>query len=77
MSKMTVDLPTGVSESEARLELAISLFQQEKVSFGQARQLAGLGIWDFQQELGRRRIPPHYDVEEFQQDLATIERLGL
>ena len=68
-------LATRMTSKEIQLELAISLFQQEKLSFGKARELAGLDFWEFQQVLGSRGISPHYDVEELYEDMATIERL--
>lgn len=68
-------LATRMTTEEIQLELAISLFQQNKLSFGKARELAGLDFWTFQQILGSRRVTPHYDVAELQEDLATIERL--
>lgn len=67
-------LATRMTREEIQLELAISLFQKEKLSFGKARELAGLDFWAFQQILGSRGIAPHYDVAEFHEDLATIER---
>ena len=68
-------LATRMTTEEIQLELAVSLFQQEKLSFGKARELAGLDFWAFQQILGSREIAPHYDVAELHEDLATIERL--
>lgn len=68
-------LATRMTAEEIQLELAISLFQQEKLSFGKARALAGLDFWTFQQILGSRGIAPHYDVEELHEDMVTIERL--
>ncbi len=32
----------GISEAELKLEIAIMLFQQEKISIGKARRLAGM-----------------------------------
>ena len=68
-------LATRMTREEIQLELAISLFQKEKLSFGKARELAGLDFWTFQQILGSRNIAPHYDVAELHEDLATIEKL--
>lgn len=68
-------LATRMTTKEIQLELAISLFQQEKLSFGKARELAGLDFWTFQQIIGSRGIAPHYDVAEFHEDMATTERL--
>ena len=77
-----LELPPGLLEaahmtpSELKLELALTLFRQDKLSFGKARELAGLSVIDFQRELGRRNIPVHYDVIEFEQDVATMKAMG-
>jgi predicted HTH domain antitoxin len=79
----TLELPPGIFEATRltpeglKLELALALFQQEKLSFGKARQLAGMSVLEFQHELGRRRVAVHYDVREFQEDLATLKGVGL
>lgn len=79
MSTITIPneflLATRMTAQEIQLELAIALFQQEKLSFGKARELAGLDFWAFQQILGSRGIAPHYDVAELREDMATIDRL--
>ncbi|WP_262510490.1 UPF0175 family protein [Salinibacter ruber] len=41
------------------------------MSFGKARELAGMSVWDFQQLLGHRGIAVHYDVEAYEQDRQT------
>jgi predicted HTH domain antitoxin len=61
---------------ELRRELATCLFQQGKLSFGKAREMAGMTAWAFQQFLGARGIPVHYSVEDYEQDLITLEELG-
>lgn len=65
-----------MSEPEIRRELALALFQQEKLTLGQARRLAGLSHLDFQALLAERQIPIHYGVEEFRQDLRTLREMG-
>jgi predicted HTH domain antitoxin len=60
---------TKLTESELRRELALRLFETERLSFGQARRLAGVDVITFQQLLARNRIPLHYDVADFEQDL--------
>ena len=62
---------------ELKLELALALFQQEKLSFGKARELAGMSVVEFQRELGRRKISPHYGVREFEEDLVTLKGMGM
>jgi len=60
---------------ELKCELAISLFQRGKLSFGKAREMTGMTVWAFQQMLGSRGAPVHYDTEDYEEDLATIENL--
>lgn len=62
-----------ISETDLRLEIAILLFQQEKITLGTASQFAGINQLQFQRILGSRKIPIHYGVEDFQQDLTTLE----
>ena len=66
---------TRMTVKELRCELAIQLFQQGRLSFGKARQMAEMNVWDFQQLLGSRSIPVHYDIEEYEADLRTIQGL--
>ena len=67
---------TRMTPGELRRELAVHLFQQGKLSFGKARELAEMSAWAFQQLLGSRDIPVHYDVDEYEQDLQTLRELG-
>jgi predicted HTH domain antitoxin len=59
-----------------RLELALALYQRGKLSFGKARELAGVSAWAFQEMLGLRGIPVHYDLPEYEEDLAILRERG-
>ena len=82
MAFATIEIPENVLEAtrmslqEIKLELAITLFQQEKLSFGKARELAGVDFWTLQQILGSRGIHPHYDVAELEEDLTVLAALN-
>jgi predicted HTH domain antitoxin len=65
-----------MNHQELCRELTIYLYAQEKLSFGQARELAGLNAWDFQQLLGSRGIDAHYGPDDYEQDLQTLRALG-
>ncbi|MEE8584121.1 MAG: UPF0175 family protein [Acidobacteriota bacterium] len=56
-STLTVQLPANVPEEEARLLLAVKLFEEGKASLGRSAQLAGLSRRDFIDELARLKIP--------------------
>jgi predicted HTH domain antitoxin len=67
---------TRMTPEELRRELAVYLFQQDWLSFGKAREMADMTAWAFQQLLGARGIPVHYDVEDYEQDLIVLKELG-
>lgn len=55
--------------------LAVSFFERNLLSFGQARQLAALSVWDFLDLLRERKVPLHYDLSEYEEDLKTIQEI--
>ena len=63
---------TRMSASELRQEIAILLFQKEKLTLGQASRLAEMNQLTFQHLLASRSIPVHYDMAEFEADLKTL-----
>ncbi len=79
---MSVTIPDEIlqtarmSEAELCQELAVLLFQQDRLTSGQASHLAGMDRLRFQHLLASRGIPLHYDVEEFEQDLSTLRGLA-
>lgn len=66
---------TRLTTTELMQELALALFQREKLRLGQASRLAGMSQWQFQQLLGSRDIPIHYGVADFEADLRTLEEM--
>jgi predicted HTH domain antitoxin len=82
MGKVTLEVPSEVLEAakmtpkELLQELALSLYQQGKLSFGKARELAGMSVWEFIALLTLRRIPASYDLSEYERDLETLKGLG-
>jgi predicted HTH domain antitoxin len=81
-SMVAIEIPQEVlhaarmTPEEVKRELAILLFQQGKLSFGKARELAGMTVWTFQQLLGSRGMSVHYDVAAYEEDLAALKALG-
>ena len=78
---MTITIPDdalGVhitSPEQARLELAIALFVGNRASVSRGARIAGLSFLEFQRELGRREIPQHYGIEDWEADLRTLEHM--
>ena len=81
-STISIEIPrevvhaTRMTPQELRRELAIHLYQQGKLSLGKAREMANMTIWAFQHLLGIKEIPIRYDVEDYEEDLATLKELG-
>lgn len=79
---MTLVIPEEIfqtihmSEDELRKEIAVLLFKKEKLTLGQASKLAGMNQLQFQHLLASLKIPVHYDVSEFKDDLKTLQELG-
>nr|NCS44479.1 UPF0175 family protein [Microcystis aeruginosa BS11-05] len=58
---------TRMTEAEMRQEIAVMLFQKEKLTLAQASRFARMNRIAFQHLLASRQIPVHYDVEDFEQ----------
>jgi predicted HTH domain antitoxin len=67
---------TRMTADELRQEIAVLLFQKDKLTLGQASRLAGMTRLQFQHLLASRQIPVHYDVAEFEEDLKALGGLG-
>jgi len=81
-STISIEIPreiihaTRMTPQELSSELGIYLFEQGRLSFGKAREMAGMTVWAFQQLLGSRGVPVHYDIDDYEEDLKTLEELG-
>lgn len=67
-------LPPAEQKQQLCIELAVSLYARDILSFGKARELAGLDKYEFGRLLGRRGIPRHYEAEDLQNDLSYARR---
>ncbi len=65
-----------LSQQDLLQELALILYQQNRLTLGQASRLADLYQGDFLDLLASRDISIHYDVDDFEQDLRTLQDLG-
>ena len=59
---------------QEKLEQALKLYQDGKVSIGRAAELAGVDLWTFHDELFARGITHPSDLSELEIDLATLEK---
>ena len=63
---------TKMTEEQLKLEIAIMLYKQERISSGKVRAWTGLTVMEFQAELAKRQLTINYDVEDFQADIKTV-----
>lgn len=66
----SIRLPEERMTEELLKELAIVLYAHGFLSFGKARELAGLGKYEFGRVLGESGVLRHYGREELRDDLA-------
>jgi predicted HTH domain antitoxin len=80
---MTVLIPddifraTRMTEDALKLEIAIMLYKQEKISSGKVRAWTGLTVIEFQHELAKRGLFINYDVKDFEADVKTLQSMRL
>lgn len=78
----TLEIPQDILDSarltpsELKVELAVYLYAQGRLSIGKARELAEMSLWQFRQLLASRCIVPHYDTVSLEEDAATLKDLG-
>jgi predicted HTH domain antitoxin len=79
---MTVTIPqerlgeVALNEHDALVDIAIGLYKRDEVSLGRAAEIAGLASPAFLAELGRRRIPLNYEVDDLRSGLKALENLS-
>jgi predicted HTH domain antitoxin len=75
---MVIDLPDHLlkgitlTPEVARLDLAIGLYLDNRVTLGQGAGIAGIAATAFLEELGRHCVPVHYDLEDLRQDAQIV-----
>jgi predicted HTH domain antitoxin len=64
-----------LTPSELKVEMAVHLYEQGRLSVGKARELADMTLWEFRQILVSRGISPHYDKADLDEDMVTLREL--
>jgi predicted HTH domain antitoxin len=74
---LTVPLGGDAGSPRALLELAVALYQADRISLGRAAEVAGLPYARMVDELGQRGIATvRYTVEELDRELAHVRTLA-
>ena len=79
---MSVTIPDSVlraarmSDRELKQEVAVMLFEQEKLTLAQASRLAEMKQVTFRYLLASREISLHYGIAELEEDVETLKEIG-
>ena len=72
VTELTVELPLGLSREEAKILLAIKLYETGKVSLGQAARTAGHSKRALMEILGQHQVPIFdYSREELREETGS------
>lgn len=85
MPAVTIDLPPAIQKnlgaggrdiSRRALELlAVDGYRQALLSHREVGQMLGLDYWEAEAFLKSHQVYPNYGVEDFQQDMANLQKL--
>lgn len=64
------------TEDELLREIAVLLYQKDKMTLGQAGRLARMSQIQFQRLVAERKIPVHYNTADFESDIKTLQEMG-
>lgn len=62
-----------MTENEFRAELAVWLYEARRLTFSQARRLAGMDAFEFEALLAQQGAAPEYSVEDLHEDFETVK----
>lgn len=75
MSQVHFDLPPDVPEAEAKLLLAVKLYEVHRLSLGQAAKFAGCSKKAFMESLGKLGVPVfNYPADDLARECESHAR---
>lgn len=66
-----------ISHADLLVDVAVGLYVDQRVTVGQAADIAGMTQPEFRRILGRLGIPVQYDLDDLKHDLAVLRERGL
>ncbi len=71
---LSLKIPKDKIQKELLKELSIVLYEKHILSFGKARELAKMSKWEFQEELGKRKVSRHYSEKDLEEDIKFARK---
>jgi len=62
-----------ITADELLIEIAVHLYDTDRLSMGQARNLCDLNMLSFQKELSKRNVYIKYDIQDLKTDLENLD----
>jgi len=66
----------NISAQEILLDIAVYLYDKERMSIRQARKLAGLDVISFQKALAIRKVYLKYSLGDLNRDIQNLESIS-
>ena len=60
------------SINDEKIEIAVKMYIDEKISLGKAAELAGISIWEILDELKRRNIGVKYKISDAELEVEKL-----
>ena len=61
-----------LSSGQAVVDFAVGLYSEDKVTLGRAAAIASMSQAEFLRELGKRRVPMHYHLDDCKDDVKSL-----
>jgi predicted HTH domain antitoxin len=80
---MSIDIPTETLRelvnhpTDLQREVIIAMYQAGELTGGKARELLGLTVFEWDSVRKERGLRSAYEIEDLNQDVATLKELGL
>lgn len=71
---LSLKIPKDKIQKELLKKLSIILYEKHILSFGKARELAKMSKWEFQEEIGKRKISRHYTEKDLKEDIKFARK---
>ena len=68
-------LSAKITAEDLLIELAVYLYDRNRLSIGQAKNLVQMDLISFQKELAKRDVYIKYDIEDLEEDLRNIANM--
>jgi len=74
---LAADITEATASSDIKKCLALYMFKERVLSFGKASELSGMDKLSFIKLAGSKGISLDYDVEDYDEDISTLDGLAL